>query len=56
MDIDKAESHSRPPHMAHQSGCRNRIVVDVAGSSEDRSVIDLTSTGTFLVTGSNEEE
>ena len=56
LDVREADSHSPAPHMAHQSGHRNRIVVDVGGSSPDGSVIDLTSTGTVQVSGSDEEE
>ena len=33
--------------MAHQSGRRNRIVVDVGSSSPDGSIIDLISTSTI---------
>ena len=43
VDVDKVESHSPVPRMAHQSGRRNRIMVDVGGSSPDGSIIDLTS-------------
>jgi hypothetical protein len=42
--------------MAHQSGRRNRIVVDIGGSSPDGFIIDLTSTDTVRVPGSDEEE
>jgi hypothetical protein len=42
--------------MVHQSGRCNRVVVDVGCSSEDGSIIDLTSTGTVRVPGSDEEE
>ena len=42
--------------MVHQSGRRNCIMVDVAGSSQDGSIIDLTSTGTVRDPSSNEEE
>ena len=47
VDIGKAESHSPVPRMVHQSEGRNRVMVDVAGSFQDESIIDLTSTGTF---------
>jgi hypothetical protein len=56
VDVGEAESHSPAPRMVHQSGRRNRVVVDVAGSSQDGSIIDLTSTGTVRVPGSDEEE
>jgi hypothetical protein len=56
VDVGEAESHSSAPRMAHQSGHRNRIMVDVHGSSQDGSVIDPTSTGTVRVPGSDEEE
>ena len=56
VDVGEAESHSPAPRMAHQSGRRNRIVVDIGVSSPDGSVIDLTSTGTVRVPGSDEEE
>jgi hypothetical protein len=55
-DVGEAESHSPAPRMAHQSGRRNRIVVNVGGSSPDGSIIDLTSTGTVRVPSSDEEE
>ena len=55
-DVGEAESHSPAPHMAHQSCRRNRIVVDVGGSFQDGSIIDLTSTGTQLVPNSDGEE
>ena len=56
VDVGEAESHSPAPRMVHQSGRRNRIVVDVTGSSQDGSITDLTFTGTVWVTGSDEEE
>jgi hypothetical protein len=42
--------------MVHQSGLRNRVVVDIAGSSQDGSIIYLTSIGTAKVPDSDEEE
>ncbi|XBI70774.1 hypothetical protein VPH35_065177 [Triticum aestivum] len=42
VDVGEAESHSPVPRTVHQSGRRNRVMVDVANSSQ----IDLTSTGT----------
>ena len=44
------------PRTVHQSERRNRIMVDVADSSQDGSIIDLTSTGTQRVPGSDEKE
>jgi hypothetical protein len=37
VDVGKVEPHSPATSMMHQSGRRNRIVVDVAGSSQDGS-------------------
>ena len=42
--------------MVHQFGRSNHIVVDVGSSSPDGPVIDLISTGTVRVPGSDEEE
>ena len=42
--------------MVHQSGQRNRVVVDVADSSQNGSIIDLTSTGNVRVSDFDEEE
>jgi hypothetical protein len=42
--------------MVHQSWRRNRIVVDVVGSSQDGPIIDLTSIDTVRVPGSEEKE
>jgi hypothetical protein len=56
VDVGEAESHSPAPRMVHPWRRRNRVVVDVAGSSQDESIIDLTSTGTVRVPGSDEEE
>ncbi|KAE8803977.1 Peptidyl-prolyl cis-trans isomerase CYP40 [Hordeum vulgare] len=55
VDVGEAESHSPAPHRVHHCGRRNRVVVDI-GSSQKVSIIDLTSTGTVLITGSDEEE
>ena len=53
----KAESHSPAPvQVAAILLRRNHVMVDVVGSSQDRSIIDLTSTGTQRVPGSDEEE
>ena len=56
VDVGEAKPHSPATHMVHQSGRSNRLVVDVAGSSHDGSIIDLTSTGTVRVLGSDEKE
>ena len=56
MDVGEAKSHSPTPRMGHQSGRRNRIVVDVDGLSPDGSVIDLTSSGIVRVPGFDGEE
>ena len=53
VDVIEVESHSPAPHMMQQSGRRNRVVVDVAGSSQDGSIIDLTSISTIRVPGSD---
>ena len=42
--------------MACYPARRNRVVVDVAGSSQDGSIINLTSTGTVRVPNYDEEE
>jgi hypothetical protein len=42
--------------MVHQFGRRNRVVVEVTDSSQDGSIIDLTSNGTVRVPGSDEKE
>ena len=54
-NASEAKSHSLAPVMAHQSGRRDRMDVGSLSSS-DRSVIDLTSTGTAQVAISDEEE
>ena len=51
VDVGEAESHSPAPHMAHQSGHRNRIVVNVGGSCSG-----LTSTDIVRVPVSDEDE
>ena len=56
VDVGEAESHSLAPRMAQQSGRHNRIVVDIDGSSQDGSILDMTSTGIVRVMGSDEEE
>ncbi|KAE8801286.1 putative methyltransferase PMT17 [Hordeum vulgare] len=55
MDVGEAESHSSAPCRVHQCGRHNRVVVDV-DSSQEGSLIDLTSTGTVWVTISDKEE
>jgi hypothetical protein len=55
-ELGGAESHSPVPRIVHQSGRHNCIVVDIAGSFQDGSIIDLTFIGTFRVPGSDEEE
>ncbi|KAE8775034.1 Peptidyl-prolyl cis-trans isomerase CYP40 [Hordeum vulgare] len=54
-DVREAESHSLAPRRVQHCGRRNIVVVDV-GSFQERSVIDLMSTSTVLITGSNEED
>ncbi|KAE8774570.1 putative methyltransferase PMT17 [Hordeum vulgare] len=54
-DVRETKSRSLAPRRVQHCGRRNRVVMDV-GSSEEGSVIDLTSTGTVRVTGSDEEE
>nr|ACC63518.1 unknown protein [Hordeum vulgare subsp. vulgare] len=49
------ESHSPAPRIMHGCGRRDRIVVDII-SFQEGSIIELTSTGTVRVTGSDEEE
>ena len=56
VDVGMTESHSPVPRTVPQSGRRTRVVVDIIGSSQDGSIIDLTSTGTVKVPGSDEEE
>ena len=55
-DVGEVQSHSLVTRMVHQSERRKHIMVDVGGSSPDRSVIDLTSTGNIRVSSSDEEE
>ena len=56
VDVGEEESHSLALCMVQQSGRRNRIVVDVDGSSQDGSIIDLTSSGNQRVPSSDKEE
>ena len=56
FELGGVESHSLSSRIADQYGCRNCVVVDVVGPSQDGSIIDLTSTGTQCVQGSDEEE
>ena len=54
---EAAKSLRRPWRLAcFWPGRRNRIVVDVGGSSPDGSIIDQTSTGTVRCLVSDEEE
>lgn len=46
VDVGEAESYSRAPCMVHQSARRNRVGMNITGSSKDESIIDLTSIGT----------
>ncbi|EMS59429.1 putative methyltransferase PMT17 [Triticum urartu] len=56
VDVGEAELHSLVPRMVHEFGRRNCVMLHVAGSSQDGSIIDLTSTGTIQVPGSDDEE
>ncbi|KAE8794112.1 putative methyltransferase PMT17 [Hordeum vulgare] len=55
VDVGEAESHSPAPRIMHGCGRRNRFVVGIASSLKG-SAIDLMSTGTVRVMGSDEEE
>uniref|UniRef100_R7WCY5 peptidylprolyl isomerase n=1 Tax=Aegilops tauschii TaxID=37682 RepID=R7WCY5_AEGTA len=57
VDVGEAKSHSPVPRVVHvHPGRRNHVVVDVFGSSQDKSIIDITSTDTVKVLGFYEEE
>ena len=36
VDVGELGSHSLAPHLVRQSGCRNHVMVDDVGSSQDR--------------------
>ena len=55
VDIGDAESHSSASRMRHKSERRNCVVVHVVCSAQHRSIIDLTSTGTVRVPGTDKE-
>jgi hypothetical protein len=56
VDVGKADPPSPAPRMVHQSKRRNRVVVDVAASSQDGFTFNRTSTGTVWVPGADEQE
>ncbi|XP_044405602.1 uncharacterized protein [Triticum aestivum] len=51
VDVGAVESHSPTPRMVHQSRRHNRVVVDVAGLSQDGSIIDRMYIGTTTERG-----
>lgn len=55
VDVGEAGSHSPAHRIMHGRGLRNRAVVDIV-SFQEGSVIDLMSTVTVRITGSDEEE
>ncbi|KAE8805437.1 Peptidyl-prolyl cis-trans isomerase CYP40 [Hordeum vulgare] len=55
VDVGDMGSHSLAPRIMHGCGHHNCAVVNIV-SSQEGSVIDLTSTSTVRVMGSDEEE
>lgn len=56
-NVGEAESHSPAPRVVPGNPCRrNRVMVDVAGSDHDGSIIDLTCTCDVQGMCSDEEE
>ena len=55
-DIPKAESHTLALLVPGNPYHRNPVMVDVAGSDHEGSIIDLTSTSDVKAMGSDKEE
>ena len=56
VDVREAVLHYSVPGMVYQSRRRYRVMVEVAGSFQDGSIIDLTSTDIAKVLDSDEKE